>query len=218
MMRNRFGMMLRMPLMETNGGGGAGGSGGTGNPGGTGGTGGNPPAGQGAPAAQAFDYEKLASLIQGKQTVAEDTVLKNYFKQQGLSQEEATQAISAFKAQKQAQTPDVAALQQQATAAQQAALAAQIERDAFLLCGELGVDIKTMPYIIKMADTKDVIADGKIDAEKLKAALNKVLEDVPQLKGQSAAEGSSGFKFGASGSGQGGAPATDDQLKAAFGL
>lgn len=215
MMRNRFGMMLRMPLMEANGGGGAGGAGGEG---GTGGTGGNPPAGQGAPAGQTFDYEKLASLIQGKQTVAEDTVLKNYFKQQGLSQEEATQAISAFKAQKQAQTPDVAALQQQATAAQQAALTAQIERDAFLLCGDLGVDIKTMPYIIKMADTKDVIADGKIDTEKLKAALNKVLEDVPQLKGQSAAEGGSGFKFGASGGGQGGAPVTDDQLKAAFGL
>ena len=29
---------------------------------------------------QAFDYEKLASIINGKQTVAEDTVLKNYFK------------------------------------------------------------------------------------------------------------------------------------------
>ena len=165
-----------------------------------------------------FDYEKLANIIQGKQTVTEDTILKNYFKQQGLSQEEATQAINAFKAQKQAQTPDVTALQQQASAAQKAALEAQIERDAFLLCGELGVDIKTMPYIIKMADTKDVIAEGKINAEKLKAALNKVLEDVPQLKGQAAGEGSTGFKFGASGSGQGTGQTSDDQLKAAFGL
>ena len=32
-----------------------------------------------------FDYDKLASLIAGKQTVTEDTVLKSYFKQQGLS-------------------------------------------------------------------------------------------------------------------------------------
>lgn len=31
-----------------------------------------------------FDYEKLASIVAGKQTVTEDTVLKNYFKQQGL--------------------------------------------------------------------------------------------------------------------------------------
>ena len=33
-----------------------------------------------------FNYQKLADIINGKQTVAEDTILKNYFKQQGLSQ------------------------------------------------------------------------------------------------------------------------------------
>lgn len=47
-----------------------------------------------------FDYEKLASIVNGKQSVTEDTVLKNYFKQQGLSQEEATQAMQQFKEQK----------------------------------------------------------------------------------------------------------------------
>lgn len=209
MRKSRFGIMLRMPLMDADGSGGAGGSGES--------NAGEPQTGgQGTGGTQVFDYEKLASIIQGKQTVAEDTVLKNYFKQQGLSQEEATQAISAFKAQKQAATPNVDMLKQQATAAQQAALAAQIERDAFLLCGELGVDIKTMPYIIKMADTKEVIANGKIDAEKLKAALNKVLEDVPQLKGQLGNE--NGFRFGAPAGGKGGTQAADDQLKAAFGL
>ena len=54
-----------------------------------------------------FDYEKLASLITGKQTVAEDTVLKSYFKQQGLSEDEMKQAISSFKEQKAKNTPDV---------------------------------------------------------------------------------------------------------------
>lgn len=210
MLRHRFGMMLKMPLMDADGGGGAGGAGeskGGGEP---------KPDGQEAGGTQAFDYEKLASIIQGKQTVTEDTVLKNYFKQQGLSQEEATQAISAFKAKKQAETPDIDALKQQATTAQQTALAAQIERDSFLLCGELGVDLKTMPYIIKMADTKEVITDGKIDSEKLKVALNKVLEDVPQLKGQPGNE--NGFRFGAPAGGKGGTQGTDEQLKAAFGL
>lgn len=121
MRKSRFGIMLRMPLMDADGGGGAGGSGES--------NAGEPQTGgQSTGGTQAFDYEKLASIIQGKQTVAEDTVLKNYFKQQGLSQEEATQAISAFKAQKQAATPNVDMLKQQATAAQQAALAAQIER------------------------------------------------------------------------------------------
>ena len=41
------------------------------------------PTPQGNPA-PTFDYDKLASLINGKQSVAEDTVLKSYFKEQGL--------------------------------------------------------------------------------------------------------------------------------------
>ena len=132
-----------------------------------------------------FDYQKLADLINGKQTVAEDTVLKNYFKQQGLSQEEATQAIAAFKEQKAKNQPDVQALQQQTTQAQQQAQQALIERDAYKLSAELGIDLKTMPYVLKLADMSAVIGgDVNIDQEKLKEALNKVLEDVPQLKPQ----------------------------------
>ena len=48
-----------------------------------------------------IDYEKLASVIEGKKSVAEDTVLKNYFKKQGLSKEEMDSAIGAYKKQKQ---------------------------------------------------------------------------------------------------------------------
>ena len=59
-----------------------------------------------------------------------------------------------------------------------------IERDAYKLSGELGIDLKTMPYVLKLADVSQVVQDGKIDSEKLKEALNKVLEDVPQLKPQ----------------------------------
>lgn len=129
-----------------------------------------------------FDYEKLAGIIAGKQSVAEDTVLKNYFKQQGLSEDDMKQAISAFKQQKSQNQPDVNAMQQQLTLAQQQAQQAVIEKEAYLLSGELGIDLKTMPYLMKMADLSAVVADGKVDQNKLKEALNKVLEDVPQLK------------------------------------
>lgn len=47
-----------------------------------------------------FDYDKLASLITGKQSVTEDTVLKSYFKEQGLSADEMKEAIGAFKSRK----------------------------------------------------------------------------------------------------------------------
>ena len=167
---------------------------------------GTPAQGGGAPA---FDYEKLASLIQGKQTVAEDTVLKNYFKQQGLSQEEAAQAITAFKQQKAQNQPDVNALQGQLTdvqtqlsQAQAAAQQAQIESAATVMAVSMGMNAKTIPYVLKMADLSKVMGqDGKINEETMKNALNQVLEDVPALKPQ--AKGSSGFvQVGAAGGGQ----------------
>lgn len=163
-----------------------------------------------------FDYEKLASIVAGKQSVTEDSVLKGYFKQQGLSEEEMKQAISTFKQQKAANQPDVNALQQQATLAQQQAQQAIIERDAYLLSGELGVDMKTMPYLMKMADLTDVMgADAKVDQEKLKAALNSVLEALPQLKQQP--QQSQGFRFGASG-GTSTESSVDQQLDRIFGI
>ncbi|MFQ7574992.1 MAG: hypothetical protein ACLRLD_06245 [Lachnospira sp.] len=144
---------------------------------------------------QAFDYEKLASIINGKQTVAEDTVLKNYFKQQGLSKEEAEKAISAFKAEKAKNTPDVTALQTQLTQAQEAAKQANIDKAATLVALTLGIEAKIIPYVLKLADMSNVTNDdGSVNDENLKKALNKVLEDVPQLKTSS--EQNNGFHIG----------------------
>ena len=123
-------------------------------------------------------------MLDGTLAAKENTALKAYFKQQGLSQEEAEQAMQAFKQQKAANEPNIEAIQNEAQNAQQMAQKAMIERDAYKLSGELGIDLKTMPYVLKLADVSQVVQDGKIDSEKLKEALNKVLEDVPQLKPQ----------------------------------
>ncbi len=164
----------------------------------------------------AFDYDKLASIITGKQTVAEDTVLKNYFKQQGMSQEEMTQAIASFKERKAKNTPDVNAIQTQLTQATDAAKKATVEKEAVMQALSLGIDSKTIPYVIKLADLDNSMGeDGKVNAESVKTALNKVLEDIPNLKPQAQAAG--GFKIGASG-GDGKNQATEEQLNAAFGV
>jgi len=166
--------------------------------------------------APGFDYDRLASLIQGKQSVAEDAVLKNYFKQQGLSQDEAKQAIAAFKAEKAKNQPDVGALQSELTQAQKAAQEALLQSAATMAAVSLGIDPKTIPYVLKMADLSQATSqDGKVSEEAIKNALNKVLEDVPALKPQ--AQQVSGFQIGAPGNG--GQAATDeDALKKAFGL
>lgn len=167
-----------------------GGSGDGGAAGASGADGGTSPAG--AQQTPQFDYDKLASLIAGKQTATEESVLKGYFKQQGLSKEQMDQAIASFKQQQAANQPDVAGMQNQLTAAQAAAQAAKVETAATMMAVSLGLDAKTIPYVLKMADLSQVVGqDGKINEETLKTALNTVLEDVPALKPQ--ADGKTGF-------------------------
>ena len=171
-----------------------------------------PPTGQTSP--PQIDYSKIQQMLEGTLAAKEDTALKAYFKQQGLSQEEAEQAMATFKAEKAKNQPDVAALTQTAQAARAAAM---LDKEATLAAISLGLDAKTIPYVLKMADLSQAIGqDGKVNTEALNTALNKVLEDVPALKPQ--ASGTTGFlQVGASG-GTGQQATTDDALKKAFGL
>ncbi len=178
------------------------------------GTGSEPPAGgqqQNQPSQQTaggqaqapqIDYDKIAQLVAGKQAATEESVIKGYLKQQGLTKEQMDQAIATFKQQQAANAPDVNALQQQAAQAQAAAQQAQVQAAATMAAVGLGIDAKTIPYVLKMADLSQVMGqDGNINDETLKTAINKVLEDVPALKPQ--ASGTTGFvQVGAAGTGQ----------------
>lgn len=170
-----------------------------------------------------FDYDKLAGIITGKQTVAEDTVLKNYFKQQGLSQEEMNSAISAFKAEKAKNTPDAGALQAQLNSITKAYTESQINNQATLEAMSLGLDAKTIPYVIKLADMSNAVdAEGKVNAEEVKKALAKVLEDVPALKGaamqQSGDNNIGGFQIGQSAGQNQTGQNQEDALRSIFGI
>ena len=164
-------------------------------------------AGQTGQQAPVIDYARIQQMLDGTLAAKEDTALKANFKQQGLSQQEAEQAIAAIKQQKAANQPDVNALQGQVTeaqnqlaAAQAEARQAQLESAATMAAVSLGIDAKTIPYVLKMADLSQAMGqDGKVNEEALKSVLNKVLEDIPALKPQ--ATGSSGFtQIGAAGS------------------
>lgn len=179
----------------------------------------NPPAGQSSSGtAPAIDYAKIQQMLEGTLAAKEDTALKAYFKQQGLSEDEMKQAIASFKQQKASQQPDVTVIQTQLTQAQAALQRAQLEQTATMTALSLGLDAKTIPYVLKMADFNGAIgADGKINEETLKTAVNKVLEDIPALKPQPA--GSTGFiQVGTSGGSSGSSGTSDDALKKAFGL
>jgi hypothetical protein len=161
------------------------------------------PAPQGTPQgnAPAFDYDKLASLITGKQSVTEDTVLKSYFKEQGLSVDEMKEAIGAFKKQKAKNTPDFAKMQSEVKSANNAKLTAEVNQSATLEAVKQGVDIATVPYVLKIADFSKAVTDGKVNAEKLTEAVKKVLDDIPALKGKPAENGTGVKKIGGDGNG-----------------
>lgn len=195
-MRKKYRMNLQLFAEPT------GGAGGTEPPAGGQGQQTQPSSAGGQPAPPQIDYTKIQQMLEGTLAVKEDTALKAYFKQQGLSQEEVEQAIATFKQQKAAQQPDVAALTQTAQAAQAAAQQAMLDKEATLAAISLGLDAKTIPYVLKMADLSQAIGqDGKVNTEALNTALNKVLEDVPALKPQ--ASGTTGFvQVGAASTGQ----------------
>jgi hypothetical protein len=178
-----------------------------------------------APVPADLDYEKLASIVAGKQSVAEEKVINGFFKEQGLSGDERNEAIEMYKAYKASKTPNVEDLQNQISEygdalaeAQSDALYAQAELAAYQMAAELGVDGKAVPYLMKMADLSNVVSEGQIDTEVLKENLGAVLEDLPQLKLAPQEDGQKGFKIGADNSGQKDPNALNTELAQIFGV
>ena len=148
------------------------------------------------------DYDKIQAMLDNATAKKENAVLKSYFQQQGLSEDEISQAIATFKQNKQQQTEQQqnanANLQNEVAAAQKVAEQAQIELAATKVAMTLGIEAKTLPYVLKMADFSKVKGvDGKVSEDNIKASLEQVLKDVPALK--PSMENNAGFQIGAPG-------------------
>ena len=167
----------------------------------------------------AIDYDKLAGLIAGKQSVTEDTVLKSYFKQQGLSAEEMNSAITAYKEQKAKNTPDVAQLQSDLTTANSDLLKERVKSKAQLEALKQGVKVERIADVLKLADLSNVMTnDGSVDPEKVKDAVAEVLTRIPELKVKQNTDGSNGGVTKIGGEGNGGSPEGESLLRGIFGV
>lgn len=136
-----------------------------------------------------IDYNKIQEIIEGRNAKTEDSVLKAFFQKQGLSPEEMESAINAFKTQKanqaNAQNKELTDTQASLQKVQLENQRLKIEKKAYDFVDDLNVDNKTMPYLLKMADFNNCIGkDGNVLEDTLKAALQKVVDDVPGLKKQ----------------------------------
>ena len=166
------------------------------------------------------DYDKIQAMIDKGTTQKENAILKSYFEQQGMSEDDVKTAISDWKSRKQtqaqAQTDSFNKLKESNKALQERLTQELLNKQAFNDCLDLGIDKNTIPHVIKCADFTDAINEnGEVNAEKVRASVEQVLKDVPAFK--SSANEKQGFKVGISGE-QDDVTEQENVLRKAFGL
>lgn len=166
-----------------------------------------------------YTQEQLDSMVQAREQRAANSALKSFFTQQGMTEDEINQAINTYKATREKNKPDIAAIQAQLDQSRKAEQSAKISQQATLEAIKLGIEPNTIPYLLKLADFGEVSDNsGNIDTEKLKSAINKVLEDVPQLKAKPESQQKGFTKIGADGDNNQNKQTETDMLRKAFGL
>ena len=169
-----------------------------------------------------IDYEKIEAIIAKGTQQKESAILKSYFEQQGLSDEEMTQAINDFKTNRKnaekARETEFSTLKTENAQLKEQILKSNISSAAQQAALEMGVDTKNIPFVLKLADFDGAVSDkGEINADAVKNAVSKVLEDVPAFK-QAKGEGKGFVQVGGKEQTADDEKAADERLRTAFGL
>ena len=147
-----------------------------------------------------IDYGKIEAMINKGTQQKENAILKSFFEQQGMTEDEVKTAISSYKAEqgKKAEEQKTAYANMQAENEQLKAqiLQSNINAKATDIGLDMGVDKNAVSYLIKMADlSKAVNEKNEISEEEIKNAFEEVLKNVPALK--ASVNSNTGFKVGA---------------------
>lgn len=190
----------------TDGGDGGAGTGGTGAGSAGNGNGGQANAG-GTPGSATYSYEQAEQIAEARADRATKAALSDYFKRQGMSEEEVTAALADFKAKKAAQHPDVAEVQQE----RDAALAQVEEMKNTNYLRDKGVKADDLDYVLFKVGKK---VDNKTDFKK---AADAFLKENPRFTGQGYKVVSTGKPDGGSGTGQTANDSINASIRSAFG-
>ncbi len=173
--------------------------------------------------ATAPNYDEIFSKLDAILDKRADGLARSALKDNGVEEADIAEIVRAYREQKQAKaTEQATALSdaQKTIADLHRQLSDRAIDDAFSAAAlELGVDAKQLPYITRLAARDGILgADGAPDAEKVKEAIGKVLEDVPALK--ASANANKGFvPVGAkTGDGAGSGEDSEKKLRSYFGL
>lgn len=143
------------------------------------------------PSAVTFTAEQMAEanrIAEERAQRASGAALKAYFQQQGMTEDEAKEALDAYKAQKAAEkTPEQVAQEAQQTADIRVSAAKQavLHLSAQAAASALGIKPERVAYALKLADLSGVKVedDMAVDQQAVTDALKKVLDDLPELAG-----------------------------------
>ena len=147
-----------------------------------------------------IDYGKIEAMINKGTQQKENAILKSFFEQQGMTEDEVKTAITSYKAEqgKKAEEQKNAYANMQAENEQLKAqiLQSNINAKATDIGLDMGVDKNAVAYLIKMADlSKAVNEKNEISEEEIKKAFDEVLKNVPALKASQ--NSNTGFRVGA---------------------
>lgn len=168
-------MKHRMYLQLFEDGAGAGSAGQGGNVGAGNGGQGSAGGSSGAHGNGAYTYEQLEEIASARAEKSERAALANFFRSQGMTEAEVTQAITEFKTQRAANQPDVAKLQQEK---EDALKEVQQMKNEKILTGK-GVKAEDLDYVMFKVSK---LVDDKTTFEK---AAEKYLKENPRYVGGS---------------------------------
>ena len=155
--------------------------------------------------------EQLDKIASKRTERAERSAITDYFKQQGLTEEEALKAFESFKADRQAKSEaernnltdlqaNYDALQKDFELYKELANKRLVRAEAMNQATLLGVNPERQNYVLRLADLSKVEIDegGSVNTAQVKEAIEQVQKDLPELFRAPDAD-QNGFKLGSSG-------------------
>lgn len=182
--------------------GGQGGSTGAGN----GSQNGNAGSASGAHGTGTYTYEQAEEIANARANKAERTALADFFRKQGMTEEEVTQAIHDFREQKAKRQPNTEQMQHDLDEALKEN--ARMKNEKILT--EKGVRSEDLDYVMFKVEK---MVDDKTDFKK---AAEKYLKENPRFAGSGRGVGTYRVSTGSQSSGTGGEGSSNDSINAAI--
>lgn len=173
---------------------------------GNGSQGGNAGSATGTHGAGTYTYEQAEEIASARADKAERAALANYFRSQGMTEEEVTQAIRDFKEQRARRQPNTEQIQHDLDEALKENARMKNEK----ILAEKGVKSEDLDYVMFKVEK---MVDDKTDFKK---AAEKYLKENPRFAGGGRGTGTYRVSTGSQSSGNGGEGNPNDSINAAI--